>query len=542
MVMHRSVLALSHNPEFMTALHARCEDAIACQMASSVSDAVGALKHTYFSLVLIDLVHRGDDREHEQRIRAARELLAELDCAEVEARYGFHRILVAISGPVDPVDRLLVELGAAGVGAFERCTGYDNSTVVARLHARIVELLDSRPVSRTALCSAGGGITGIYFELGALKALDDCFGESRGVNEFDMYFGISAGAVVNSLLAAGFTIDAIMAAIAGAPGPIPPISMQLLRWSHVNGPDLRQRFVRAGRAGWRVFWDVLSRRPADVDSTLFRLADLIGPPLHSTAYGDMLHRVLTLNGGSDEFRALNRPLFVGASDQDTHEHVLFGGEGWDHVPVSRAVQASLSLPPAFGAVNLAGHYYEDGAITRTSNFQEAIRRGANLIVLLDPFVPYVSRTPGHGRRRGVLYNIDQSIRTLTFTRFRQTLSYVLRQHPEVSTYTFLPANRERALLSDNPMDHRGYLPIWRGAYLSTVRRVRRLAHRLAGDLAHHGFVLDLARADAVSERLLATPNPTLNDFYPDGVRSGTNRPTIGSAAPSFAPLSVQTGA
>ena len=43
-------------------------------------------------------------------------------------------------------------------------------------------------------------------------------------------------------------------------------------------------------------------------------------------------------------------------------------------------------------------------------------------------------------------------------------------------YTFLPANRLRKVLSVNPMDHRPYLSIWRGAYLSTLQRIHLLRH------------------------------------------------------------------
>jgi hypothetical protein len=46
---------------------------------------------------------------------------------------------------------------------------------------------------------------------------------------------------------------------------------------------------------------------------------------------------------------------------------------------------------------------------------------------------------------------------------RRARNWVLRKHPHVSSYTFVPANRLRRLISQNPMDHRPYLEIWRGA-------------------------------------------------------------------------------
>jgi hypothetical protein len=50
----------------------------------------------------------------------------------------------------------------------------------------------------------------------------------------------------------------------------------------------------------------------------------------------------------------------------------------------------------------------------------------------------------------MLCNIDQDIRTISYTsstsytRYETTRNWVLRQHPEVSSYTFVPANRSRA--------------------------------------------------------------------------------------------------
>ena len=196
--------------------------------------------------------------------------------------------------------------------------------------------------------------------------------------------------------------------------------------------------------------------------------------------------------------------------------MLFGAPPFEHVPVSRAIQASMSINPVFAPTLIDGRYYEDGAVTRTSNFVEAIRLGADLIIALDPLVPFVSKRAGDARERGVFWNADQDIRTISFTRYETTRNWVLRHHPEVSLYTFLPANRLRQLMSINPMDHRPYLEIWRGAYLSTLKRLHALGYRMRGDLA---------RTASPSTRRVPTrwplgfgsqATPTFGDFFPDG--------------------------
>ena len=53
---------------------------------------------------------------------------------------------------------------------------------------------------------------------------------------------------------------------------------------------------------------------------------------------------------TDDFRNLDCSLFVVASDLDSGEAVTFGAPGWDHVPISQAVQASTALPGLYPPV------------------------------------------------------------------------------------------------------------------------------------------------------------------------------------------------
>jgi NTE family protein len=490
-----------------------------------VWDTLGAtdtLRSAYVNLLLVDLRWC---ENFENRVAEMRKLLEALDHAEdIEQRYGFHRIVVLVSGPdAGRLDDLIVELGAVGVRYVLR-QEFDaglpawsrDEPFAERVLRCAVDLTSSRHVGKTAICASGGGITGIYFEMGVLKCLDDCL-TNCGVNDFDMMFGISAGAVVTSLLSVGYTPDELMAGIAGEPGGrVPPLSLSLLRLSHFNHKDMRWRMTSAAKTGIRAFWDSLRGRGGDTAEKLFlEYTSLVGAPFHSSEFEVILRRVLQLSGSTNDFRKLPLELYIGASDQDARSHVLFGSEGYEHVPISKAVQASLSVNPAFSSVPIDGRYYEDGAITRTSNFVEAIHRDATLLVTMDPFVPYISKLPGVAHRRGVLYNIDQDIRTISFTRFERARNSTLRKNPEVSSYTFLPSNTLRRLLSANPMDHRPYLEIWRGAYLSALQRIDQLCHRLRGDLAEQGMHLDTGVAEVVAEQLRTTSKLCFEDFFPD---------------------------
>lgn len=476
------------------------------------------LDETYVNMVIVDLRACEGAPSFEARARDTLELLRRLDDTDdVEARYGFHRVAVMVSDEDgDALDPLLLELGALGVRLVLRHRAEERD-FAARALARACSTIRARKVDKTSLCLSGGGTTGIYFELGALKCLQDSLPPGT-LNDFDMYFGISAGAFVGSMLAVGYSVDEMMAAVAGAAGTrLDPIDLELVRLSNLNVKDAFLRWARAVRELTRSLPRLASgSEHVSRDEVLDSYVDLLRPPFHAGSLQEYLRTSFEKPGASNRFSDLARELFIGASDLDTRQHVLFGSEGAPDVTISEAVQASVSFNPVFGPVRLRGRDYEDGAVTRTSNFVEAIRRGATLLLIIDPFVPMVSREPGAHARRGVFYQMDQTIRTMSFTRFENAKNNVLRRHPEVSAYTFLPSNRQRNLLTGRPMDHRDYASLWRGAYLSTLARIERLEPKLAGDLRAHGLDLDLDQPRRVAERLHAVETPRLEDFWPGG--------------------------
>lgn len=490
------------------------------ERAADAEQALDRLRQSYFALLLLDL--RGGPA-------AALDMLRALDDVDdQEARYGFHRIIALVGDGGDETDELIAQLAARGLRHIlrERPALPGEEPFPVRVLRRAAETIAARPAPHIALAASGGGITGIYFELGAMKALQDCIpGLPQAIDQF---YGISAGAVVTSLMAVGYSVDEVMAALAGVPGGrIPRLDLALLKLGNLNTPDIARRVALALRGTARAGLDaVLHGQALDADALFLDTTALIGPPFRSDKFGTLLRGVLSAEGATDDFRLLPRPLFIGASDQDARERVLFGAEGFDDVPISTAVQASLSINPAFSAVRIGERWYEDGAVTRTSDFAEAVRRGATLVFVLDPFLPWVSDEPGQVDRRGMLYNVDQDLRSLSWTRFERSRNWVLRRHPEVSSYTFVPGNRLRQLLSRNPMDHRPFCAIWRGAYLSTLRRIQSLGHRLRGDLAHHGLTLDASRAQEVAARLESMEEPAFEDFYPERMVDLQIRPLV----------------
>src|SRR6476469_9206632 len=85
-----------------------------------------------------------------------------------------------------------------------------------------------RRSSKTALVLGGGGFTGAVYEIGALRALD-LLSVNRTVNDFDVYVGTSAGALVASLAANGVTPEQMMRVVNDqVPSPFRDINLDML--------------------------------------------------------------------------------------------------------------------------------------------------------------------------------------------------------------------------------------------------------------------------------------------------------------------------
>ena len=103
---------------------------------------------------------------------------------------------------------------------------------------------------------------------------------------------------------------------------------------------------------------------------------------------------------TDDFRLLERELYLAATDLDTCERIVLGAEGWDDVPISSAVRASTALPMVYAAAPRASdRELVDGGIVSTTNLDIAVEAGAKFIVVVNPLVPVRQRLlEGRSRR------------------------------------------------------------------------------------------------------------------------------------------------
>lgn len=501
------------------------------ECVTNVRTACERLAVGYYNLVIVDcrnLPHQQADPGRQERalIRLLEALRSERDR---ERRYPRGRIVVLVGDADDGrVDRLLFDCGQRHVGAClrdgslgagcpEAAREAARGRFLERLLATARRLLLARRTGRKALCLAGGGFTGMYYELGVLKCLRDTM--TIGIRDLDLFFGISAGSVIASCLANGIPVDEIIAKV----GEIDREFRHRVRlsWRHLNVAEVPRRMMIAQRELTRTVLRVLrGRDELSLGSLLSSGAAVLGPLFDGSDFERVMADLFSERGRSNDFRDLRRELFVGATDQDSREHVLFGGRGWDDVPVSKAVQASCAMHPFFASVEINGRFYTDGIVTRTSNVAAAIDHGADLVFVVDPFVPLIADAPGYNARHGNMWILEQDYKTMSYTRFEMTRNELMRRNPLVNIYTFVPSNRTRHPIAEqNPFAARNFDRIVCDAYRSTFRRLRTLEYKITGELATHGIGLDLGPVEAKVAALDELPSPDVRLLL-DPVRAG----------------------
>ena len=98
----------------------------------------------------------------------------------------------------------------------------------------------------------------------------------------------------------------------------------------------------------------------------------------------LLHRAL----GRLSFDDLQIPLAVGATDLLSGDLVYF-----DRGPVAEAVRASSAIPTVLPPVALEDRLFLDGGVIDNFGVNEAVRRGARTIILVDASTSELTRVP-----------------------------------------------------------------------------------------------------------------------------------------------------
>ena len=337
--------------------------------------------------------------------------------------------------------------------------------------------------SKTALVLGGGGFTGGVYEIGALRALD-LLAVNSTVNDFDMYVGTSAGSFIASMLACGITPEEMMRVLTDEDdAPIEVLDQDVML--RPNFPEYLKR------AAWLPFHiagmakNMLPNfRELSAIDVGYGLAENLPLGLYSNGgIGRYMREALATKGLTDSFDALQKDLFLTATDLDSGERVVMGdGDGyWTGVPISKAVECSTALPLVYEPVELNGRNLIDGGIYSTTNVDVAVARGAKFIVVINPLVPFVNdrasdlKTVSGGDVRriadmGVPAIANQAFRLLVHQRLHQDMDSWKEKYPGVDIVLIEPDMDDELMFGTSIMDY---------------------AHRL--QIASHGFETITAR-------------------------------------------------
>ncbi len=301
---------------------------------------------------------------------------------------------------------------------------------------------------KVAFVATGGAAKGLA-HLGVLRAA-----EELGLH-FDLYVGSSAGALVSAFYGQGVALDRMVDSFR------PPWRRRFA------GPHLvGRRFVGPPSIG-----DLA--RPGYVLSGLFSI--------------DPLETYLREKLPQNDFRRVEKPVYVIATDLDSTERVVFGRGYVEDVPMSQAVSASCCVPLLFRPYAIRGRYYIDGETKKTFSADIAIEQAADVIVISNVYTPEVLQ-PG---QRSIAHRGARAV-------FNQVLNLVLHEKSlrGLDLYKRLHPNVEIVLI-ESEIGHLGFLNRFRAR--SFIERGYRQALKQIGEAKARGVFAERQHLRVVSD-------------------------------------------
>jgi predicted acylesterase/phospholipase RssA len=279
------------------------------------------------------------------------------------------------------------------------------------------------------------------------------------------------------------------------------------------------------RPSWRPAFFEFASRAREIPGTLLAwLMDRLANPLETDwsellgrfgsliptgifdgrAVEEFLRKVFEELGRTNDFRKLSNKLYIVAVDLDTGETVRFGDEQHRHIPISRAVQASAALPGLYPPVEIEGRHYVDGALRRTLHASVAMEDGCDLVLGLNPLVPF---DQGLAARRGKRANqslvdgglptvLSQTFRTMLKSRMQVGLDKYQREYPASDLVLFEPGSDDAKMFFTNIFSYQSRQHLTEHAYQATRADLVTRKRELAPILARAGLKL---RDDVLSD-------------------------------------------
>ncbi len=338
------------------------------------------------------------------------------------------------------------------------------------------------------------------------------------LHELDVYVGVSSGGLISACLANGVSARTLSRAIVSQAEP--PLNVDP---SVLFTPALREYADRLGRLP-RVLAAALGQYAVNPgDLSLVGLLMNLGAAVPTGIFDNeplerFLARAFSTGGRTNDFRRLRAALRIVAMHLDSAEVACFGVPGLDHVPVSRAIQASTALPGLYCPVEIDGRYYIDGVARRTVHASVALDEGVDLLFCINPIVPVNVQLEQKIKslraeslvEHGLPSVLSQTFRAIVDSRMKTGFKKYAHTHPGADLLLVEPEYEETDLFFSNIFSFANRHEVAERAYQATRAHLRARADDLAPMLERHGLrlrrdVLDDPRRTLFDEG--ADPSP-----------------------------------
>ena len=386
----------------------------------------------------------------------------------------------------------------------------------------------SSKAPRIGLALAGGGPLGAIYEIGALCALDESL-QGVSFTHLHHYVGVSAGGFIAAGLANGMTPRELCTAFIENDDEVSEVFDPAWLMVPAYGEFLRRGIMLPGLAAsalWRV---TLGRK------SLLNAAEALGPLLPTGIFSNdeidtRLAKLFSKPGRTNDFRRLSTRLTLVATHLDSGDAAPFGRPGWDHVPISKAVQASSALPGLFPPVEIDNQYFVDGALKKTMHAGVAMDDGIDLMFCLNPLVPFdATRRPELAMSQRVMRRglptekqaiprivdgglpavLSQTFRAMIHSRLELGMKHYEHAYPDTEIILLEPDHRDTEMYLANTFSYSQRREMAEHAYQQTRQMLRSRKTTLSAKLARHGITLDMQVLDDPRRHLAAQrPAPT----------------------------------
>ena len=351
---------------------------------------------------------------------------------------------------------------------------------------------------KICLSLSGGGLSGAFYEIGCLAALDDFLGFDFSSTGFDIYIGVSAGATVSALLAKGIPARKIYWGLLTDADP----ALQFRRGDmyDVNRWAILGSFfgVVLSIPGYFVRCVKIGQRPSPFEFMHYVEERLPAGVFSLDNFKKFFSRVLEANGKTDSFNDLVKELYIPTTDLDLGTRRIFSNVEGSKVPISHVVAASSAIPLLFRPVTIEGRDYIDGSTGKVAHIDVAVRAGASTILIINPLVNIsndrqtVCLPRGDGkcatiREKGMSFIQDQASRIETRVRLDGEIRRCQAEYPDVKLYRIEPSSSEAMMFLHHTMSYAEREQLLRYGYTSMTSILRRRRAVIEELMQFHGL-------------------------------------------------------